>query len=62
MTSPIGFRSGNTTDSSGITVEVRPADGSATLREAAPSNSRVSDYAYRIAAVTTGIALLASIW
>jgi hypothetical protein len=28
----------------------------------APSPSRVSDYAYRIAALTAGIALLASIW
>jgi hypothetical protein len=62
MTPPIGFRTDNTNDPQGTLMEIRTP---AALRDAAPevpSPSRVSDYVYRIAALTAGIALLASIW
>jgi hypothetical protein len=65
MNSPIGFRTGkDSTD--GSIMEIRPA---AAITDAVSphvgigsSTSRISDYAYRIAALTAGIALLASIW
>lgn len=60
MTPPIGFRTDNPNDPKGTLMEIRPP---AVLNDTgAPSPSRVSDYVYRIAALTAGIALLASIW
>jgi hypothetical protein len=61
MTPPIAFRTDNTNNPKGTLMEIRtPVLNDATSD--APSPSRVSDYAYRIAALTAGIALLASIW
>jgi hypothetical protein len=66
MTPPIGFRIDKTTDPKGSLMEIRPAgsitDAAATPRPTGLATSRATDYAYRIAAVTAGIALLASIW
>jgi hypothetical protein len=60
MNSPIGFRTDKTTESPGTIAQIRPA---AAINDAtAPRTTTVSDYAYRIAALTAGIALLASIW
>jgi hypothetical protein len=60
MTPPIGFRTDKTTDPKGALMEIRPA--TVITDAAAPRTTTVSDYAYRIAALTAGIALLASIW
>jgi hypothetical protein len=60
MTPPIGFRTDKTTDPKGTVMEIRPA--AAITDTTAPRTTTVSDYAYRIAALTAGIALLASIW
>ena len=63
MTPPIGFRTDNKNDPKGSLMEIRAAAALVdTDTHAAPSASRVSDYVYRIAALTAGIALLASIW
>lgn len=66
MTPPIGFRTGDTTDPEGSLMAIRPAasisDAAVNPRATGPATSRATDYAYRIAAVTAGIALLASIW
>ncbi len=60
MTPPIGFRTDKPTDTNGSVAEIRP---SAAISDATiPPRTTVSDYAYRIAALTAGIALLASIW
>jgi len=65
MTPPIGFRINETTDKKGTLAQIRPT--AALAETAAPkatalAPSRLPDYAYRIAALTAGIALLASIW
>jgi hypothetical protein len=68
MNSPIGFRTGKNSSAEGSIMEIRPAAaGTDTMSPrigviSGPSASRISDYAYRIAALTAGIALLASIW
>ena len=66
MTPPIGFRTDKTTDPKRSLMEIRPAalisDAAATPRATAPATSRATDYAYRVAALAAGIALLASIW
>jgi hypothetical protein len=60
MTPLIGFRTDKTTESQGTIAAIRSAAG---LTDAtAPRTTTISDYAYRIAALTAGIALLASIW
>jgi hypothetical protein len=60
MTPPIGFRTGKKNeDPKGPIAEIRPP--AATADMTAPTTT-ISDYAYRIAALTAGIALLASIW
>ena len=67
MTPPIGFRinkKGSNEDSA--IMEIRPpaaiTNANAPRTGIGPSTSTISDYAYRIAALTAGIALLASIW
>jgi hypothetical protein len=67
MTPPIGFRINKKGGNENSTVmEIRPVaattDAAATLTAIGPTPSTISDYAYRIAALTAGIALLASIW
>ena len=66
MTPPIGFRTDKTTDPKGSLMEIRPAavlsDAAETPRATALATSRATDYAYRVAALAAGIALLASIW
>lgn len=66
MNPPIGFRTDKKTDPKGSLMEIRPAasisDAAATPRATAPATSRATDYAYRIAALTAGIALLANLW
>ncbi len=70
MTPPIGFRTGKTADAKNSLTEIRPP---AALTDAAPtgdstphaastpSSPRVADYAYRIAALTAGLVLLATV-
>ena len=60
MTAPIGFRTDKTTNPEGSVLKIRPA--AAITDATAPRTTTISDYAYRIAALTAGIALLASIW
>ena len=62
MTPPIGFRTDKTNNPKGTLMEIRTPSAPNDAAFDAPSPSRVSDYAYRIAALTAGIALLASIW
>jgi hypothetical protein len=66
MNSPIGFRTGKDSSTEGSIMEIRSAaaitDATSPRNGVGPSASRISDYAYRIAALTAGIALLASIW
>jgi len=66
MNSPIGFRTGKDSSTEGSIMVIRPAaamtDATSQLGGLGSSESRISDYAYRIAALTAGIALLASIW
>lgn len=62
MTPPIGFRTGKTVEATDAVTEIRPAaailDGT-TAQAVLPS--RAADYAYRIAAVTAGLILLATV-
>jgi hypothetical protein len=66
MTPPIGFRTDNKGSTDGSIMEIRPAaaitDATTPRTAVGPTPSTISDYAYRIAALTAGIALLASIW
>jgi len=62
MTPPIGFRTDNANDPKGTLMEIRTPSVLNETASDAPSPSRVTDYVYRIAALTAGIALLASIW
>ncbi len=57
MTPRIGFRTDKTTGN------IAPARPAAAMSDATvPRTTTISDYAYRIAAITAGVALLASIW
>jgi len=67
MNSPIGFRrTGKDSSTEGSIMEIRPAaaitDATSPRTGVGSTPSTISDYAYRIAALTAGIALLASIW
>lgn len=62
MTPPIGFRTDNANNPNGTLVEIRTPSVLSDSASDATAPSRVSDYVYRIAALTAGIALLASIW
>ncbi|QNI36386.1 hypothetical protein [Edaphobacter albus] len=62
MTPPIGFRTDKTADDKSPLAQIRPVaafvDAPATQTT---SFSRAADYAYRIAAVTAGLILLATV-
>ena len=58
MTPPIGFRAKALSDSPGDLIEIRPADAIKRGEAALPSVSPLADYAYRIAALTAGLALI----
>lgn len=66
MAPPIGFRIDKTTDPKGALMQIRPvalnADTAENPGPTGPVTSRATDYAYRVAAVAAGIALLVSIW
>lgn len=56
MNSPIGFRTGKTSESHpGSLMDIHPLAGMGT------PPSRTADYAYRIAALTAGLILLATV-
>jgi hypothetical protein len=62
MTPPIGFRTDKTAETNGSVMEVRPAAALSTPTEpSTTSPSRAADYAYRIAALTAGLFLLATV-
>jgi hypothetical protein len=62
MTPPTGFETGRKAKTKGPLTEIRPA---ASLVEAGPEHGarphRAADYAYRIAALTAGLILLATV-
>lgn len=62
MTPPMGFNTGNEAEKEISIAEIRPAAAlvDATVPEGA-AISRAADYAYRIAAVTAGLILLATV-
>lgn len=57
MTPPIGFRTNKTADEKGSLIEIHPT----AIATPGSSNSRAADYAYRIAALTAGLVLLATV-
>lgn len=64
MTPLIGLRSKNTLDSQGAFLEIRPCAagaGAAIAAQTSEGSSRAADYAYRIATVTAGLVLLATV-
>jgi hypothetical protein len=66
MTPPIGFRTGSHCDSHSATaarsalMEIRPVGITDAAFSSLAAPSPVADYAYRIAAVTAGLALIAT--
>jgi hypothetical protein len=65
MTPPIGFRTGSLHDSDssasgGSLMEIRPMGLADAAGAALPPSSPFADYAYRIAALTAGIAMIAT--
>jgi len=62
MTPLVGFRTETANDPKGSLAEIRPAAliAEATGTAAVGSSSAAADYAYRIAALTAGLALLAT--
>lgn len=65
MTPLIGFRTKRNVDSQAILMQVRPsaitANAAPISGESVVAPSRAADYAYRIAAVTAGLVLLATV-
>ncbi|HTH54348.1 MAG TPA: hypothetical protein VL495_10375 [Edaphobacter sp.] len=64
MTPPIGFRTGKSVESENSIMEIRPAAAltdTSDVLTAGASPSRAADYAYRIAALTAGLILLATV-
>jgi len=65
MTPPIGFRTDKTANSGNSIAEIRPsaaiADATGLPASSAPHSLRAADYAYRIAALTAGLVLLATV-
>lgn len=62
MTPLIGFRTDKTPESEGSMMEIRPpASISSSAESSQASPSRAADYAYRIAALTAGLILLATV-
>lgn len=62
MTPPIGFRTGKTAEDKNPIAEIRPAAAFVGGPAAETTSfSRTADYAYRIAAVTAGLILLATV-
>lgn len=62
MTPLVGFRANRKMDQQGTVLAVRPpAIATASASEVVVEPSRVADYAYRIAAVTAGLFLLATV-
>lgn len=62
MTPLIGFRANRRLGQQGTVLTVRPpAVTAASAPEALVETSRVADYAYRVAAVTAGLFLLATV-
>lgn len=65
MTPPIAFRSDKNSDLKGSVLEIRPPTAVPCATRgpsSAPSTSvRSADYAYRIAALTAGLVLLATV-
>lgn len=64
MTPPIGFRTRKSAETEGSLMEIRPAAAMVdpgTEPATASSPSRAADYAYRIAALTAGLILLATV-
>jgi hypothetical protein len=62
MTPPVGFRTNKSADLTGVSMVIRPAVSDPdpiALGLAVPLRS--ADYAYRIAAVTAGLVLLATV-
>ncbi|RZU40950.1 hypothetical protein [Edaphobacter modestus] len=61
MTPPIGFRTSKSTDSNSTSMGIRPAVSSDPIVPGSGAPSRGADYAYRIAALTAGLVLLATV-
>jgi len=61
MTPLIGFRANRRLDQQGVVLAVRPPAVTAGPTSGLVETSRVADFAYRIAAVTAGIFLLATV-
>ena len=62
MTPPIGVRTGKTAEDKNPIVEIRSAAAFAGAPTTPTTSfSRTADYAYRIAAVTAGLILLATV-
>jgi hypothetical protein len=64
MTPLFAFRTSNPSDPEGTLLEVRPAADSAgekTAPRTPATSSRGADYAYRIATLTAGLVLLATV-
>ena len=60
MTPPIGFRTDASTDATTTLIPIGPAAALACDGASIASPSQFADYAYRIAALTAGLALLAT--
>lgn len=61
MTPPIGFRTGKSAEGTDSVAEILPAAVLDSTIAQAVLPSRAADYAYRIAAVTAGLILLATV-